>query len=495
MTDAQLLIAPVLLPFVAAIVALFVRERAALVRAVSVAASLALVVVSVLLMLQTEGGARLPATTFGGWPGGFGISFTAAMPGVALVMVTAVIALSATLYGLSDIGARRRRAGYDALMLALVGAVNGAFLTHDLFNLYVWFELALVAAVALLTIDRRPAQIDGAIRYAGFAMLAATFILIGVVMIYGVTGTLDVAAAGAALSGRPPTFATAVAAALLFAGFALKAGLFPFHLWLPASYHPAPTTVLAVFAGLLTKVGFYALLLVFAGLFGFASGGVGASQLKPLFGVMAAATMLVCVLGALAQTDMRRLLGYHIIAQVGYMMMGLSLDTREGVAAAVFYMVHSIIVQANLFLGAGLIRRASGSWDLTRTGGIARAHPLFAILFAIPVLSLAGIPPFSGFWAKLLVIRESFDADMAWLGVAALAAGMLTIVSMGLFWSDACWKSPRRGRVHSIPASGIAAMALLSGATVALGLAPQWLWTIAQLSAGALGRMAQRGGP
>jgi multicomponent Na+:H+ antiporter subunit D len=495
MTDALLVLAPVLGPFMAAVLALLVRNRPGAARMVGLASSLALVIVSVLLFEQTQGGERLPTTVLGGWPGGFGISFTAAMPGVALVLATAVISLSSALYALGDIGTRRRRAGYDALMLALVGAVNGAFLTGDLFNLYVWFELALVAAVALLTLDRRPAQIDGAVRYASFAMLGATCILIGVVMIYGITGTLDIATAAAALADRPPSFASAVAAALLLAGFALKAGLFPFHLWLPASYHTAPTTVLAVFAGLLTKMGFYALLLVFAGMFGFASDGIGASQLKPLFGVMAAATMLVCVLGALAQTDMRRLLAYHIVAQVGYMMMGLSLGTREGVAAAVFYMIHSIIVQANLFLGAGLIRRASGSWDLTRTGGIAKAHPVFAIVFAVPVLSLAGIPPFSGFWAKLLVIRESFDADMAWLGFAALAAGMMTIVSMGLFWSDACWKSPRRRRIRPIPATGVAAMALLSAATAILGLAPQWLWTLAQLSAGALGRMAQRGGP
>jgi Formate hydrogenlyase subunit 3/Multisubunit Na+/H+ antiporter, MnhD subunit len=357
-----------------------------------------------------------------------------------------------------------------------------------------WFELALIAALGLLTLDRRPAQIDGAIRYASFSMLAATFILLGVGMIYGITGTLDVGRAAAALASQPPTFASATAAALLLGGFALKAGLFPFHLWLPASYHTGPITAVAVFAGLLTKMGFYALLLIFAGMFGVGAGGIGAAQMVPVFGWIAAATILICCAGALAHTDMRRMLAYHIVAQVGYMTIGLALATREGIAAAVFYMVHSIIVQANLFFGAGLIRRASGSWDLTRAGGMARTNPLFALVLAVPVLSLAGIPPLSGFWAKFTIIRESFDADMAWIGVVALIGGLLTIVSMSSFWSDACWKEPRGKPVRRVPLAGLIAMTILSGATLAIGLMPQGLWTLSLLSSRALASIAGGGG-
>ncbi|WP_260480885.1 proton-conducting transporter membrane subunit [Sphingomonas sp. J315] len=285
------------------------------------------------------------------------------------------------------------------------------------------------------------------------------------------------------LADSPASVASAVAAALLLGGLMLKSGLAPFHLWLPASYHTAPTTVAAVFAGLLTKMGFYALLLVMVVIFGVGRGAPGGAQLTPLLGGIAALTMLLCVAGALGQTDMRRILAYHVVAQVGYMMAALALGTRDGVTAAIFYMVHSMIVQANLFFGAGLIRRASASWDLTRAGGIVRREPLFALLFAVPVLSLSGIPPFSGFWAKLFVIRESLDADMAWLGGVALLAGLLTIVSMSTFWSDACWKDARRTSMRAVPKSGLVAMALLSAATVVIGLMPQWLWSIAQLSA------------
>jgi multicomponent Na+:H+ antiporter subunit D len=489
MSDGWLLIAPVLVPFFGAAFALLLRGRPVAAGAIGLTAGILLAAASVALFLRAVDGGRVPAIIFGGWPHGFGIAFSASLPGALLVLVTALVMLAATIYALADIGPRRRRAGYDALMLAMVGAVNGAFLTGDLFNLYVCFELALLAALGLLTLDRRAAQIDGAIRYAAFAMLAATSILLGTGMIYGMTGTLDIAAAASILAGEPPGFASAVAAALLLGGFVLKSGLVPFHLWLPASYHTAPTSVAAVFAGLLTKMGFYAVLLIFAGLFDVAGGSPGAAQLVPLFGWIAAATMLLCAAGALAQTDMRRILAYHVIAQVGYMMAGLALATREGVAAAIFYMVHSIIVQANLFLGAGLIRRASGSWDLTRGGGIVRHEPLFALLFAVPVLSLSGIPPFSGFWAKLIVIRESFDAGMAWLGAVAILAGIMTLVSMAHFWSDACWKEVRHPP-RRMPRASLAAMALLSLATVAIGLAPQWLWTIARLSARALAGIA-----
>lgn len=487
MTDALLLPAPVVVPLAGAAVALFFRRHAVFMRGWGIAVALVLLLVSALLFERATAPGRLAATILGGWPAGVAISFTAALPGALLVLVTALVTLATTIYTLVDAVSRRRAAGHDALILAMVGAVNGAFLTADLFNLYVWFELALIAALGLLTIDRRPTQIDAAIRYAAFAMLAATCILLGIGMIYGITGTLDVGVASALLAGRPPTFASAVAAALLFGGFALKAGLFPLHLWLPASYHTGPISAVALFAGLLTKMGFYALLLLFAGLFGTASGGIGAAQLVPLFGWVAAATMLICVAGALAHTDMRRILAYHIIAQVGYMMAGLALGTQDGVAAAIFYMVHSIIVQANLFLGAGLIRRACGSWDLTRTGGMVRADPLFALVLAVPLLSLGGIPPLSGFWAKFIMIRESFDAGLAWLGIVALLAGFLTIMSVATFWSDSCWKAPPGRAPRPVPRAGLLAMALLSAATLFISLMPQLLWTLAVTSSRMLG--------
>jgi len=487
MNDAVTLLAPVAVPLSGAAIAALLRNHASLCRAWSGLMTVLTLLAAGALLARAIDPAPLAIVVFGGWPQGIGIGFAAWLPGAVLVVVVALVATAAAIFAIADIGARRRRAGYDALMLALVGAVNGALLTTDLFNLYVWFELALVAALGLILLDRRRHQVGGATRYAVFGMVGATAILAGIGLLYGATGTLDLASLAAILKTQPPSVATSVAAALLLSGFALKSGLAPFHVWLPASYASAPLTVAAVFAALMTKMGFYALLLVMAGVFG-----AGAAQLSPVIAILAAATMLLCALATLAQSDMRRLIGYHVVAQVGYMAAGLAIGSAAGLAAASFYMVHSMIVQANLFLGIGAIRRATGSWDLKRAGGMVRSDPMFVFLFAVPMLSLAGIPPLSGFWAKLFILRAAVAGGMGWMALVALIAAMLTIVSVANLWAEACWKaSPIKRQARAIPHAMRAGMAVLSIATIAIGLLPQPLWIVAEASARALMELGQ----
>jgi multicomponent Na+:H+ antiporter subunit D len=493
MAEAWLLVGPVLVPLLAAAMAILLRRRPRLSEALTTGTFALTLLLSLALLARATDGGQLAVTVFGGWPVGLGVSFTARMPGVALVVVTLLIALAVAIYSHASIGGRRRFAGHDALMLAMVGAVNGAFLTGDLFNLYVWFELALLAALGLISIDRRQMQIGAAMRYATFGIVGASAILLAIAILYGVTGTLDLSALAARLAPTAPTLATAGAGALLLGGFALKSGLVPVHVWLPSSYGPAPISVSAIFAGLLTKMGFYALLLVFAGLFAVGSEGIGAAQIAPLFGWIAGATMLLCSLAALAQNDMRRLLAYHIVAQVGYMMAGLAVGTRAGIEAAVFYMIHSMIVQTNLFLGTGAIHRATGSWQLTSTGGVLRANPWFGVVFAVPMLSLAGIPPLSGFWAKVLVFRASLDAGDFLLLAAGIVAAIVTIFSVAIFWSAACWKELPDRSAKRLPVSMLIGMGVLSAATVAIGLVPNVVHAAAQLSAAALANIGLLG--
>ena len=479
MTDPFLLLGPVGLPLLGAAVAILLRGHPRASERWAGATIAATTLSAIALLVRAVDGGPLATAIFGRWPQGIGVGFAARLPGVVLVVVVALVMTASAIYARADIGPRRRRAGYDTLMLALTGAVNGALLTTDLFNLYVWFELALVAALGLVTLDRRREQIGGATRYAVFGMTGATAILVGIGLLYGATGTLDLASLATILKTTPPSAATAVAAALLLMGFALKSGLAPLHVWLPKSYAAAPLTVAAVFAALMTKMGFYALMLVIAGVFG-----AGAAQLQPVVAVLAATTMLLCALATLAQTDMRRLIGYHVVAQVGYMAAGLAIGTAQSLAAASFYMVHSMIVQANLFLGIGAIRYASGSWDLKRAGGMVRSNPLFVFLFAVPMLSLAGIPPLSGFWAKLFVLRAAIAGGMGWLALVALAAALLTIVSVAGLWAEACWKAvPGHRTARRVPTAMLTGMAVLSVATLAIGLYPDPLWSAAQISA------------
>jgi len=354
----------------------------------------------------------------------------------------------------------------------------------------------LVTALGLVTLDRRPAQIDGAFRYAAMSMLGATFMLVGIGLLYGEAGTLDMADLSTVLAGRPPSVALSASAYLLLAGLALKAGLFPLFFWLPASYHTAPISVSAALAGLLTKVAFYACLRIFVLVFGVGDGASAVPGLPALFALLAAATMLVSVLAAVAQVDVRRLLAFHVVGQVAYLMMGLALASLLGVAAAIFYTMHTMIVQTGLFLGAGAIARATRGYDLRTVRGLMRDRPVFSALFALLALSISGVPPLSGFWAKFLVIDAAFRTGSPWhagLAVIALVAGALTLYSMSILWTQAFWRTrDSRHATRRIPPAMLLAVALLAAGTLGIGLMVE---PVARLSRDAATQMTTRAQP
>lgn len=466
---------PVAIPLGAAALAALARGRPAVQRGVmEVAVGLTLAAAALLLARAACGEPVVAA--FGGWGAPFGVTFVADVLSAVLCVAAGVVALAVAIFARADIRDRRRRAGFDPLFLGMLAAVNGAFLTRDIFNLYVWFELMLVTAVGLMTLDRRRTQIDGALRYAAMSMMGATFMLVGIGLLYGETGTLDMADLAATLAGRAPSVALTASAYLLLAGLTLKAGLFPLFFWLPASYHTAPISVAAALAGLLTKVAFYACLRILVLVFGVGTGAAAVPGLPALLALLAGGTMLVSVLAAIGQVDLRRLLAFHVMAQVAYLVMGLALASSLGAAAAVFYTVHTMLLQTGLFLGAGAIARAGRGYDLRVVGGLIREHPYFSAIFAVLALSIAGIPPLSGFWAKALVIDAAFRAGVPWAGwlaALALVTGFLTLYSMSTLWTRAFWQPRRRGvgAARRIPPAMVAAVTLLAACTIALGLA------------------------
>lgn len=477
---------PVLTPLMAAALTILLRRRPVAQRVAMEAGILLMVLASILLLMRVARG-EVVVMAFGGWRAPFGVTFVADRLSAALSTTAGIIALAVAIYSRADIRARRRRAGFDPLFLAMLAAVNGALLTGDLFNLYVWFELMLVTALGLMTLDRRRAQIDGAIRYAAMSMLGAAFILLGIGLLFRETGMLDMRGLAATLAGRPPTVTLTVSAFLLLAGFALKAGLFPLFFWLPASYHTAPISVSAALAGLLTKVGFYACLRVFVLVFG--AGASGRIELVPgltaLAGLIAAATMILSVLAAIAQVDIRRLLAYHIMGQVAYLVMGFAVASLLGIGASILYMMHTMLVQTGLFFGAGAIARAHGSYDMRLAGGLMRESPRFAAIYAVLVMSLSGVPPLSGFWSKFAVIDAAFRGGAAWLAVVALVVGFLTLYSMSKLWSNVFWGTisrPRRA-FNRIPPAMMYAMLLLALCTVGIGLAIEPVSSFARAAA------------
>ena len=485
--DGGLALWPVVIPLGAAAITVLIRRWPALQRGVMEGA-VALMLVAAAMLLRRVAHAATVVMDFGGWGAPFGVTFVGDALSAGLCTVAGIVALAVAMFARADIRARRRRAGFDPLFLAMLAAVNGAFLAGDIFNLYVWFELMLVTALGLVTLDRRRAQSDGAFRYAAMSMMGATFMLVGIGLLYGETGTLDMAHLSATLAGRAPSVTLSASAYLLLAGLALKAGLFPFFFWLPASYHTAPITVTATLAGLLTKVAFYACLRIFVLVFGVGSGATTVPGMPLLFGLLAAVTMIVSVLAAIAQVDIRRLLAFHVIGQVAYLMMGLALASLLGVAAAIFYTMHTMLVQTGLFLGAGAIARANGGYDLRTAGGLMHDRPLFSALFALLALSISGIPPLSGFWAKFLVIDAAFRAGSpgtTWLAVIALVTGVLTLYSISTLWTKAFWRTRVRGRSapHRIPAAMVAAVALLAACTLGIGLVVEPVARLARDSA------------
>jgi multicomponent Na+:H+ antiporter subunit D len=450
--------------------------------------AVALMLAAAVLLLARVARNGSVVANFGGWGAPFGVTFVADGLSAALCTVAGIVALAVAVFARADIRARRRAAGFDPLFLALLAAVNGAFLTGDIFNLYVWFELMLVTALGLVTLDRRRAQIDGAFRYAALSMMGATFMLVGIGLLYGETGTLDMARLGTMLAGRPPSVTLTASAYLLLAGLALKAGMFPLFFWLPASYHTAPISVSATLAGLLTKVAFYACLRIFVVVFGLGSGAPAVPGLPTLLALTASATMIVSVLAAIAQVDIRRLLAFHVMGQVAYLMMGLALASLFGIAAAIFYTMHTMLVQTGLFLGAGAVARANRGYDLRTAGGLMRDQPAIAALFGVLALSISGVPPLSGFWAKFLVIDAAFRMRAAWpvsLAVVALVTGALTLYSMSVLWTQAFWRSRDHGRIapRRIPAAMLVAVGLLALCTLGMGIGVEPVLRLARASA------------
>ena len=459
-----LVVAPVVLPLLTAALLLTLRGRRELQRVLATSATALLLVVAAVLLAQVSRHGIL-AAQFGGWPAPFGIGFVADHLAAIMVLITAVMALASAIYALRDIDPEREASGYHPLVQVLLVGINGAFLTGDLFNLYVWFEVLLIASFVLLTLGNRRAQLEGGIKYVSVNLLSSMLFLTAIGLLYGLTGTLNMADLALALPQQDAGLVTTIAV-LFMVAFGIKAAVFPLFFWLPASYHTPPIAISAFFAGMLTKVGVYALIRMFTLLF---VADVGYTHTILLW--VGGLTMVTGVLTAAAQSDVRKILSFHIISQIGYMIVGLALYTPLALAGAVFYMIHNIIAKANLFLIAGIARRLAGSFDLDRIGGLFKAAPFLSALFLVAALGLAGIPPLSGFWAKLLVVLAALEVGSWWIAGVALGVGLLTLFSMTKIWQYAYWSplpegarlAERPSRLLYAPVVGLAALTLLLG--------------------------------
>ncbi len=430
---------PVILPLAGAGLAVAMSRNPRAQRVISVIVLTTVLVVAGTLVFSADDGPLV--VNVGGWAAPVGISLVADRLSALMLVVSSAVTLCVLLYsmaqGMSDGDEETPVAIFHPTYLVLTAGVASAFLSGDLFNLYVGFEVLLVASYVLITLGGTGARIRAGTIYIVVAILSSVIFVVAVALIYSATGTLNMAQLAERLPEVDPGIRLVLELLLLIA-FAIKAAVFPLSAWLPDSYPTAPAPVTAVFAGLLTKVGIYAIIRTQTLLF-------HDTRVDDLLMWAALATMVFGILGAVAQSDIKRLLSFTLVSHIGYMVFGIALASEAGLSGAIFYVAHHITVQTALFLVVGLIERRGGSTSLNRLGGLAKTAPLLAVLFIVPAFNLSGIPPMSGFLGKLGLLQAGVDvgSPLAFALVAgSVLTSLLTLYVIIKAWNKAFWQPP-----------------------------------------------------
>lgn len=463
-----------LLPGVAGLVLWLLPRASALQLPLARAASLVQAGLAVALFRSTSSGDIL-VNAFGNWPAPFGIVFAAdRLSGLFVLLQCVLLAVTVWVLRPQAHGARVVERALPLLFLLSFGLL-GAFLTGDLFNLFVAFEVVLVASYLLIQIPGSERSLQAAFPNVAINLLASIFFFVAVGLLYGQHGTVNLADLAVRLAESPPSTLSKVACGLLTLAFGIKAGLVPLLFWLPATYPTLTAPVAALFAGMMTKLGVFALLrtvpLLMAG-----------TPIPALLVIAGAGSALLGVLAALSEYELRRLLGFHIVSQVGYMVLGLGLLTAGALTAALFYLTHHIIVKAVLFLVADELERRNGTRDLramlsenARAGGLA-------VLFLLAALSLAGMPPLSGFFAKVALFQATMEAQSWWTLTVLVIASFLTLASMLKIWRLAFYggEPSRSGQLTAVQLTPVW---LLVGASILLALFAEPTYRFAEATA------------
>lgn len=380
---------------------------------------------------------------FGGWSPPFGIVLTVDLLSAIMLCLSTFISFSTTLYGFAEQKVTNEHPLRSPLVMFLVAGINMAFSTGDIFNLFVSFEVMLIASYALLTLEADNWDIKHAFPYLAINLFGSAIFLTAAALTYSLLGTLnyaDIALKSQQYIHDPRLMVIALLYTIVFG---LKAGMFPLYYWLPKSYPTLPAPLAAHFGGMLTKVGVYAVIRLFCTVLPH-----DLINVHWLVLILSAPTMIFAVIGAMSRGSIRAILSYHIISQVGFMLLAAGFFTPLGIAASIFYIVHHIIVKSSLFLIGGIGSAINGSDDLSQMGKLWKVAPIVGVLFLFQALSLSGIPPLSGFWGKYLIVVIGLKQKMYWLVAASILASILTLVSMLKIWLAAFWSDRSNAKVH-----------------------------------------------
>jgi len=479
----MLAIFPILIPVILMVIHLILKkDRLAVISGIAGSALLLSVSIFIFAKVFREG---MLSMVVGGWEAPYGISIVIDPVSALFLLVSSVIVLAISVFSVNYREKGPYQSKYYFYFFSLILGINGAFTTGDIFNMYVWFEVMLLSSFVLINLGFSKEQMRSGIKYMALNLIGSLFFLAGIGLLYGKTGTLNMAHLAEILMNDDQSILINSSAMLFFLAFGIKAAIFPLHFWLPASYHTPNITVSALFAGILTKVGVYALIRYFTLFF----------VQDPLFWhnllfVVAGLTMVLGGMAAISRYETRKILSYHIISQIGYMIMGLAIFTPLGIAGAIFFALHNMVAKTNTFVVAGLINRMRGSYSLREVGGLFRESPVLAVLFIIPAFALAGIPPLSGFYAKFILIKAGFEDGHYWITGIAVLTGLLTLYSMIKIWNEAFLKKAPESvsdkKITKLTFLDLLPSIILGSATIFMGIFAASMFSFTREAAEAL---------
>lgn len=473
----NIIILPIIIPLIAGMIMIVFRKNIRFHKFLSILVMIGIVVVSVILteQIKIDG---IQTLQVGGWEAPFGVSMVADMLAMVLVLVTSIVGICCLLYAFHSIGKERELHYFYPLFLFLITGVNGSFLTGDVFNLFVCFEVMLVASYVLISLGGTKVQLRESIKYILINMISSFLFLVAIALLYRMTGTLNLAHLSVRVAEVGQDGLMTTVAILFLIVFALKAGLFLFY-WVPGSYSAPPTAIAAVFAALLTKVGIYAIFRMFSLVFYHEP-----EVTHLLIGIMAAITMILGAIGAVAFGEIKSILTYNVIVGVGLIMAGFASFSVEGLTGSIYYLIHDMIVKALIFLLGGTIIHLTSTSKISEISGLIRLYPQLGWMFFIASLSLSGIPPLSGFVGKVFITEGTFGTGYFWLGGIGLITSLMVLYSVMKIFMNCFWgytdltEEEEKGKTKGL----MLPIALLTALTIVLGLGAEGLSEYVRLS-------------
>lgn len=472
---------PLLIPLLAGLLTAFLKNNILLQRMLSLISIIFTTGVSLYLVHQVSiDGIQI--LEIGGWQAPFGIVLVIDMLSAILLVTTGIVSFACILYAFNSIGEKREQFYFYPLFLFLITGINGSFITGDLFNLFVFFEVMLLASYVLVTLGGEKIQLREGIKYVIINTTSSTLFLVAVAYLYATVGTVNMAHLSVLIAEAGQTGILTTIAVLFLIVFSLKAALFLFF-WLPGSYSAPPTAIAAIFGALLTKVGIYAIFRMFTLIFYHQT-----EITHTLIAVMAILTMVLGGFGAVAHWEIRSIIAYNVIISVGFIISGLAIFTSEAIVGAIYYLVHDMAMKALLFLLGGTIISIVGTGKLKEISGLIRNHPLLGWMFLIVALSLAGVPPLSGFIGKVLIIQEGLATGFYWLAAIGLISSLMIIYSLIKIFMNAFWGETTLSK--DMEKAGTRGLLLpcvfLTAVGILLGVGPEFIYPYIEQAANSL---------